>query len=395
MFSNAPRPKARIDIYDDCNGRPGTLLGSYAATLTPTGQTFSGFTVYHVLAQTPDLWVDSGEGGRTIWVSPVGVGDANFADQWYFATSREQEVIGSAGAFKSASFGHPDWVSVAQLPCGCTDFAFRVEGERCERLFDNGDASPVVPGGGGPASSIGASVLSSGQLSSAQIADDFVVGAQSDVLVCALRAIVYTNCDPVLGGFNLYATRCETANGAPLLSVPFSRAVDLGYDVTVDGHLLRAYRVEAFDLAWYLAGNQNYALSVFLTGSGSLNQRGLWAYAVDCDAPIGAGGVPCNIRFGEASARFPSSGGWGGGGGSTNWLPISQTALSPGVPRAMNFQVAGRRLTRGCGSGDGNGNGNGTLPPPLPACIADIDHSGDVTPVDLFLFLDAWFAGCP
>lgn len=374
MFSNAPRPKARIDVYDDCNGKPGTLLGSYAATLTPTGAAFSGFTVYTVDAPTPNLWVDAGRGGRTLWISPVGVGDANFADQWYFATTRQQEIIGSAGAFKSATFGYPDWIGVSGLPCGCSDFAFRVEGQRCETLFNNGEP-PLVP-----AVPLGASVLSSGLLSSAQVADDFAVSLQSDVLVCALAAVVYTNCDPVLGGFDLYATRCSTADGAPLLSVPFSRAVDLGYDVQLDGRTLRAYRVEAFDLAWYLHGDRNYALSVRLTGSGSLNQRGVWAYADNCAAP------GCAIRFSEASARVAS----GAVGTPTAWRPISQTSLSPGVPRAMNFHIAGRRVHRAC-SGDSSGSsGNGGA-----ACIADFDHNGEVTVNDLFSFLEAWFSGCP
>jgi len=379
MFSNAARPKARIELYEDCNGRPGSLIRSYDATVTPIGTAFTGFTLYDVSALTPNLYLDAGAGGRTFWIVPVGVGEAGGNEQWFFATSRMQDVLGAPGAFLAPGLGYGQWTSVASLPCGCTDFAFRVEGRRCETFTGNAQAlQPTTP------TRVGVPVLESALASSLRAADDLVVKPFSELLVCYLSAIVYTNCDPVLGDFDLYDEQCAFPTGEPIYSAPFSRVTDLGSTITYDGKSLKAYRVEAFDLAWVLPGGKSYAIGVGLMGSGSLNQRGLWAFADDCASP------GCGVRLSEAAVRVPTAPAYPGGPlPPPTWTGVSNTAYSGGVKRDMALVVAGTRFSRGCADGSAGGGGQ------TPACIADIDGSGSVNVADLFLFLDAWFAGCP
>ena len=50
------------------------------------------------------------------------------------------------------------------------------------------------------------------------------------------------------------------------------------------------------------------------------------------------------VDLSEASARVAS----GAVGTTPAWRPISQTPLSTGIPRAMNFHIAGRRVHRAC-----------------------------------------------
>jgi hypothetical protein len=367
MFTNSTRPAARIELYEDCNGRPGALVGSWAASLAPTGQTFAGFAVYDLSVSTPNLWLDGGRDGKVYWVCPVGVVEAASPAQWYWCTANSGNIVGSPGAFKGQTLGFPNWTSVANMPCGCTDFAFRVEGQACKVAFDNGQPTPIaLPPVGSPA-------LVNTTLSSVRTADDLVVLSASDLLVCYLRAVVYSNCADIVGSFDLYPTRCKIPDGSgPMFSSPFSRATDLGQTVVYDGQTLRAYLVEAFDLSWYLPGNSGYALSVTLHGSGSLHERALWAYADDCVRP------GCARRFNEASVRI----------GTAAWQPISRTSISPGAPMDMSFLVAGSFVPRCPGAASGTGT-------PTRTCLGDFNGSGDVNADDLFEFLDAWFAGCP
>lgn len=375
LFTNTPRPKARIELYEDCNGKPGALVGAWDASVTPTGSVFSGFSVYTITALTPNLWLDAGHAGKVYWVVPIGISDPTFPAQWYWATTRNQAIIGTPGAFKGATLGFPDWTSVSGLPCGCTDFAFRVDGHRCETIRDNGPAAPTS----GQGVIAGAPILRSALMSSTRAADDFVLKPNTDALVCYLRAIVYTNCSPVDGTFELHTVTCgipnTPASGTPIVTAPFARATDLGYDITYQGETLRAYRVEAYDFAWYLLGGYNYALSVSVRGAGSMHQRAVWAFADHCETP------GCLVRFNQAMVQGSSI-------NAANWKPISQSSVSGGVPRDLSYLVAGSLLPR-CGTGGGSGGGS---PPPCPA---DVNRSGTVDADDIFWFLDMWFTGCP
>lgn len=400
MFSNvplSPAPKAKVIIYADCDGTPGEILRTADATVTDTGQTFSGLRILAVKATTPDLWLEGGSGGRSYWVSVAGVANSPSAPSpWYWGTSGNQKIMGRPGKFKAPSLGFADWISVSHLPCGCSDFAFRIEGIRCGTLLDNGGPIPIsaVPGPPGSPS------LRSNTDSSTQSADDVPVPLHTDYLVCYARARIYTNCDPIVGAFELYETACGRPgtpagpNGpggggagavTPVLSAPFSRITPVDVLISYQGEILRGYDVEAFDLFWLLPGGNNYALSVVLTGAGSLRQKALWSFSHDCSEPA------CRVRFNEAVVRGPSLGS-GSGGLNSDWSRLSHTTVSPGVRRDLSFYLAGRKLNRGCPVPNGQG---GTPPPPPTWCAGDFNGDGVWDLADLLDFLEVWLPGCP
>ncbi len=387
MFSSvplAPTPRARVEVYTDCDGSPGDLIYTAQATVTETGTTFGGLRVLGVVAQTPDLWLSSGAGGRTYWLSVAGVADSlTNPAPWYWGTSGEQRVMGSAGRFRSASLGYPEWTSTSELPCGCSDFAFKIEGKRCDTIQDNGGPLPlseVVGAGGLP----GSPSLRHNADTSTQSADDFVVALHSESLVCYARARIYTNCNPIVGGFEVYETRCGLPSDVltqPRFTAPFSRITPVEEVITYQGETLLAYDVEAFDLAWLLPGGRSYSLSVVLTGSGSLRQRALWAFSYDCYEPT------CRVQHSQAVVKGASL-------GAPQWKALSQTPVSAGVRRDLSFYLAGRKLNRGCPEPNLNGTTPPTPPPPS-GCLGDFNRDGVADLLDLLGYLDVWLAGCP
>jgi hypothetical protein len=137
-------PKARVRVYEDCNGEPSTLVYSQDTTmLTDTGQVYEGRKVWLVQAAATNLWRSGGASGKTYWVSIVGI-QAQTSDEWYWGSAAT--VMGKPGEFKGIGAGYPNWVGVDQLGCGCTDFALRIEGECCKVLWDNG--APLTPEAG-------------------------------------------------------------------------------------------------------------------------------------------------------------------------------------------------------------------------------------------------------
>jgi hypothetical protein len=351
-------PKARLRVYEDCNGLPSTLLYTQDTTLlTDTGQRYEGLRVFLADFAVTDLWLPGKESGRTYWVSISGIA-ATPTDQWYWASAGAGQIAGRPGIFKAPGAGVPNWVGVNELGCGCTDFALRVEGDTCEVLWDNG--APMVPESGT------LSMLGPGTVE-ARAADDFVVPPCEDVTVCYLDATMYSNCLPLVGQFEIFANSCASPGDAPIATIPFTRTADLGYSVTIGGVALRGYTVQALDTALTLPAGRTYWLSVVGRASGGLNQRSLFAWSSDC--------ARCASRMSPALAYGPAI----HGAAPITWTPIDQ---SSGQTRALRFSVGVKKRT-----------GIGIAA--APVCRADANRDGLVDTTDIFAFLNAWFAGCP
>jgi hypothetical protein len=377
MFAGTQFLTALIEVYDDCNGVPGALLQSFPATVTDTGELFMNLRVLALHAPTPGLWL---RGGRSYWVSAVGIGSLDGSDSWYWGTSGAPDandppgtrptIRGKPAYFRAPAQGLPDWTPSEEGGCGCTDFAFRIRGESCRILHDNGPPQafddPQI---------VGAPSIISSTSSDSRSADNFRVPPCTELggrQICFIQATIYTNCSPVRGTVEIFINDCTLPSGPALYSGPFSKVIDLGYNVTIAGASLRAYTVEVHDPGWFLADGANYWLSVAVQGSGGFSQRAYMAANSDrCDAP------GCGIAISQAAVRGP-------GIPSTGWVPIENFLQ---VPRDLSFVIA---IADPRAQGGGAGIGD-----PEPVCIADADQDGDVDVADIFSFLSGWFQGCP
>lgn len=376
-------PKARLFIYEDCDGSPGRQIAQYESIqLEDKGATFNGYRLYNAVFPLGGLYVDSGRDGKVLWVSVRGVGLGVGDEEWYWATTGNRNVKGRSGRFRSAALGFADWTAVDSFGCGCSDFAFDVIGEACKVLHDNG----TIDVGAMPAGSLS---QIAGSADSARSADNFVTPPCGDVQeVCYLRAYIYSNCVPVKGRFELYANTCKSpvepgqpgGPSDPLYVAAYSRVTDLGYDAVIDGHTVRAYCVEATGIEWMLPPGRDWWLAAVGDTTFALSKRTYFAYATRCDVPRMANGTPCDVHISPAMAV-------GQGVGNPVWRK-----LLPGAgarKRDLAFLVAVRQpppRPEMMGQDD---------PPPVTVCPADFDGSGTVTVQDLFDFIGAWFAGCP
>ncbi|MFN7020981.1 MAG: hypothetical protein ACK4WH_06595 [Phycisphaerales bacterium] len=387
MATNSVLPKARLTLFEDCDGRPGRQIAAYESLrMDPTGGFSGDLPVYraefalgglHISTDTASR--DGAGGGRTLWAAVQGIALGLPEEEWYWCTANNLRPRGSPARFRSDALGYPEWTAIDEGGCGCTDFAFRVLGERCKVVYNGGeldlDANPA-----GSLSQI-ASVAES-----ARSADNFVIGpcAPADRIasvretICYLRAYIYSNCTPVRGRFELYANTCKSppepptaiSPPTPLYSTPFARVTDLGITAVIDGEPVNAYCVEAVGLDWNLPSGHDYWISAVGETGGGWRKRNYVAFGARC-------GRSCDVQFSPAMAV-------GQGAATSSWTRI----LAGGRPRDLALLVASRQPIPVGASGPG---GSGAR----PTCAADIDRSGTVTLQDLFDFITRWFEGCP
>lgn len=357
--------KARLEIYDDCNGKPSARIATFESLdVVPTGEIDGEYQVVTARFALGGIFVSGGQDGRTLWVSVRGIGLGIGLEEWYWLSAGEGVIKGNPGVFRSSSLGYDDWTSIDGFGCGCSDFAFRIFGESCKLVLDGG--TPDLT-----SNPIGVLSQIASESDSAAAADDFVIGpSKGRQKVCYLRAYVYSNCLPVRGRFDLYADSCHSPAGEPLYSGAFTRVTDLNQVVTIDGVELHSYCVESFGLDWLLEPGRNYWVSPVGDTSFALRKKTYAAIGRRCDRG------PCLVNFSAARQT----------GNAVNlpyWATIREGPNRTGPIRDLALLV-------GVASAD----------PPvnlitMPDCPADIDDSGDVGLQDLFTFLQAWFAGCP
>lgn len=370
MHTSAPVPKARLEVYEDCDGAPGALITSMVSSwgtdlmLPPVNGIFK--TVEFVFLPG-SLWLDGGRRGRTYWVSVVGLGSELGGEEYLWLTSGNGApgVKGRPGAYRDVDT--LAWTSVEDFGCGCTDFNFMAMGETCKALWDNGvvDAPPA------PGEEAGVASMLSWSGWETRAADDFIAPGCADERVCALEGTIYTNCVPVRGVFEVYQGPCGKPEGSALFATPFVDVIDLGYTISSGGETLRAYRVRASGMDWMLAGGRNYWVVVAGRGSGAARQKTLVALA---------GGAAC-----DRACQIRGNGGYGKGPllGFTEWTPLAGML---GGARDLAIRVfvehAKPKRVR-------------AVEPSLPVCRGDVNRDGQASVDDLFLFLQEWFAGCP
>lgn len=364
--------KARVEIYEDCDGLPGALIKAYDGTdvtVTSTGQTssgsLSGYDLVDVRATIPSLWL---KGGKSYWISFIGAGTAGTPNEdWAWGSAGFGVIQGKPGVFKSVSGGYPTWVSTDQICCGCTDFNFCIGYSSCKVLlnngtFDNASGTKSIDNGANAAQLV-------------KSADDFVVPPCDNATVCYIEAYIATNCENFR--LDLWSNSCNMPGQVvrtgivPTAVIPtgeFYSSIENGITVRLPIYCLQ---FSNFSPALSLAPGQ-YWLSAYGLGNGSFNQRAYFLNNKDCKRT-------CLINFNAGKLRgagLPSP-----YNTASTWTPSGTL----GASKDYAFTIAIRDGFDGFAS-PGATN---------PTCAADIDGNRRVEVTDIFAYLSAYFTGCP
>ena len=371
--------KARLEFYEDCDGRPAaapffvstksTILGEYPAA--------DGYTMveYSFDLCEDALWLEGGACGRSYWVALIGLSDnASGSDVSFWMTAPPQSRMLGSVPVKADGVAGPTWGSVvwgpwAQLDecCGgCVNMVFSLRGSACKVAWENGppDIRPATRGGtfSGAAGAGG----------TARTADNFVLPPCDDAHICLIEAWVWTNCIPPHGIIEISDNACGEPCATQPRVVTVDRAVDTTQTATIGGVTYRLYKLQAYPVGLTLDSGRNYWLSAVVNGGGSLNGRTLFAYN---DPTCRPNGVACPIRISPGQTRAI--------------LPVLAEEWTPGT-RDYAFRIAVHMPVEVIDVVTAP-----TATPATPVCLADTDRSGSVTVDDLFLFLSSWFVGCP
>lgn len=377
LATNAPvgTDKAKVELYDDCNGLPGKLLhrltvfSAEQLETLPTGDRLVRYTF--VIEDQPnraDACIILR--GGTYWLTAYGYADNFNHSLTYFAQSSTGvkgrpavKAVGQTPLRPGTKDINAPWIPVDGCCLGCEDLAFKVNGESCKVLFDNG---PAARGqlAGGLRSEYSPSVRDS------RAADDFVVNPCEEVRVCYIEGCIFTNCPTPTVIAEIYANECKLPGERPLFRVKSSHITPLDFSYSDSHGTYQAYRV-GFDL-WVddtdpiiLSGaNAGYWLSIAVRDNYSANERSFVCFADRCE-------TPCDVKFNPAA--------------QTDRMGLTPFWISGTQNRDLSFLIAADKLTPHPAPGNGS----------TRTCRADINHNGITDADDIFTFIDSFFQGCP
>ncbi len=361
---------AKVEFYNDCNGKPdgtpiATFSNSSVVSVTPSRDGFDLVTFYFDLCDA-SLWL---EGGRTYWVSFYGITDNQMTDLSFWAIDEASGPRALAGTPPRKAEGIPTgtwgvfnygpWEPVEECCVGCVNLAFKLRGESCKVLWDNGRPDLGAGKGGSPAGANRSKV--------SRTADSFITTPCDLAKVCLIEAWIWTNCDPVHGFIEIYDNDCKLPYGAPVFSAPPTRAIATGESALIEGSVYQGYRLLLDMPGWLLEPGRNYWLAAGAHNTGNFSTRAFFANSVrPCDSACTQPQITPGVKRDTSPTPTP-------------WSATTRDyAFRIAVRQAPIMQVA---------------PGGGA--PATPACLADSDRSGQVDVTDIFTFLSAWFAGCP
>ncbi len=352
--------KARLQIFEDCNGAPATTPFISVDNSTVVSETPSGTAViveYDFDLTDRSIWL---EGGKTYWVSIVGLTDNVTSDlsSWI---STDEPVKGVRFAKRSGSTpGYPyptltgPWTRADDCCIGCRDMSFTIRGEFCKQLWFTGSADVRQ------SSKDGLLSLDNGAASPPRAADDFLVPPCIEADVCFIDVWVWTNCSPLGGFLELFENDCGKPTGLPRRAES-PIVIPLGHSVTRGNAVLIGYLLRFTATGWTLRQGTNYWLSAGVSNGGNIGGTALFAFAHRCDSACSSLQRP-SIR--------PV--------GATEWSSASREL-------AMRIVIKDAELP-GVNSNPGQTDST---------CQADTDRDGTLSAADLFEYLNLWFAGCP
>lgn len=382
--------KARLEIYQDCDGKPGRLLYTFTRSTTqelgPIGIENLRRVRYTFLASQQGTSLEPAKPialrGGVYWVAAVGLTDnqcqtMNMCDLTYWLPVAGQikgspacKVVGTFGdAPGSVQYPADGWTP-SDLCCGgCIDMSFSVCTTPCKILLDQGgpDLTRYSPSLSGNRSWI-----------EARTADDMVVPCE-DQFLCYVRGYIATNCVPPRARLDIYDAACTLPSTfSPPTTFNASRQTDTGQTITVEGRVLKVYAVDFWDFENFgvplvLNGGRNYWLSIYAVSSGSVTERGYALGAKRCDIQ------QCTPSFRQFNPAAIS--GQLVGITDQTWRAVrfaDNSTYDLGLTVAM--RPAGLWWD---------------IPVGARGCPTDMDGNGYRTIDDIFMFLNEWFVGCP
>ena len=365
--------KARLDFFEDCNGAPArTAFKSYTnSRVVGTTPGAGGFDLVKYCFDFCDdsLWL---EGGRTYWVSLVGLSDGLGVDASYWeATMPGASMIGSIPVKGVAGYGSPipwgPWASIAQCCIGCVNLVYELRGESCPIIWNNGGPDLGMGRGGSPSMDFGGGVR-------VRTADDFVTRTCIPQTICLIEAWIWTDCEPVIGFLEVYNNECAVASGdriagnlpdgTSLVLTP-TRIIATGDTALIDGRLRNGYKLQFFGPSMpTLVSGRTYWLSAGIRNAGNISGRGYFAYAADCHSS-------CLVQLSPGVTRQIVT-------GQEPWVATT---------RDYAFRIATKMPPRQM-----DGLPGSLTPHPCPV---DMNGNNLADVQDIFEYLAAWFAGCP
>jgi len=395
-------PMARLRFYSDCNGSPDELLAEFDHEPCPAflGATPEGYNRYQFWFDLRDecFWLRGG----IYWVSLVGIGpagDAAYEAVWATAgapgnpnfpgnpppETPDGYILGKRPQLMN---GSDPWEEYDPCCHPCDDFVFCLSGETCPIMWDNGkpfldgaDAREPEPG---PYNVFGTrSEKSTLTARNSRAADQFVVKTCDTEEVCYLEGYIFTNC----AGFNVYLEIYENDCREPVFTLPANSpifyppsgeanrpvptVVDLGITgLRVGTTNVRAYKVYFCDWPTPLIfqPGRNYWVSLMVRDTFSSAERAFFAHVKPpcepCDDP-----PYWKIEPGKEIAPGRQIPDWRSANADFAFLiaTVKQPDASPA----------------------------GEPPPPPAVCVADLNGNEAADVQDIFMFLSAYFAGCP
>lgn len=385
MITNSFAPKAKLEIYEDCNGKPGKVLHRFdtfrVGDQRPIGNGYRLVTyVFDMCNQ--NIWLPGG----VYWVSIIGITDGQGTDLSYWAAAGDvPDPAKMLGATPYKAEGYPqsepltsikynfgDWYSAVECCVGCANMAFKLTGVSCPIVWDNG--GPALTGSWTDQMTGIAYNLAGGSPSGANgpfqaiTADNFVVKPCEDLDVCYIETYIWTDCLPVHGFVEIRSNDCRTPSTLPMTGFVASAdvAVPLGVNTTIDGRTYQLYKLIFGHLNWTLEGGKTYWLASGARPTGSFTERSFFAYSSDCRRP-------CDIKIapGQFIPFTPNPQQW-----SETYNDYAFRIAAKAEPMLM---------------APANGNAGSAT----PTCASDVNNDGNVDADDIFFFLDTWFTGCP
>jgi hypothetical protein len=328
------KPQMGLNIYDDCGGRPNSVVYSVTDPLkiqaVNMGPSFiAGFNLWSITFEVKQFLTGYGRW----YISPYGI--AAYQDAMYFwASANLGQIQGVQGQLKNGSDPWMD-VTVCDCPGICTDFCFTINGHLCCLAKNN---VPYDPTGG--ASSL---QLKGAIIDTSRAVDNFQIGPYKDVDVCRVEAWVATNCPLDKFFFEIYANDCNMP-GTKL----FTYDVD-GFPLAEAETGVFYNGVQVYHLIWpeicpeiVLSPGRDYWLSIVGRGNGSILDKAYWMYL-----QLGS----CNINITEGKVKDPYV------PGLEDFTFVSEATSGP--PRDFAFKL----WTHELGSKSDNGNDGGSTGP--------------------------------
>ncbi len=354
ISNNVTAPVVKLEIYSDCDGKPGTLLTTLTEPVqSPVsgGPSFPGFTVSEFTFDWKIFEFGDLTGCERYWISPVGCTTGGY----FWPTSGGGIVQGVQGQFLAPSLGYPDWTDGDDVTNfdRCTDFCFRINAKSCYTLKDQGEYDLA-----GQASIKFPSV----EGFDAAAADNFQVSSsRGPVAVCRIEAYLATNCDPARVFGQIYVNQCDLP-GAVLYTLNEPEVIEQT-GVFYDGLQVYCFRFDC-PAGTVLNGGNNYWFSLSAISGGTIFDRAVFLYkqlGTACDNIHITGGVYKNSLIGVDA-----------------FTPVSDDSLA-GVAREFAFRVYGSPLPPPGGAQQ-----------PESLLAGDINGDGRVDLQDLAVLISNW-----